>query len=184
MTKNQHPPPLLSTLPLFLILFAQVLHGFAKKKIKSHAFCLSVCIGKSNFECPTWKYPVYELLYRSVPSPFFQNIQCNVHTLHQILLREKKLFSWQEGRGAEARKNKLEKLQTNHLEFRQHLVPALCGFHLLFFWFLSYVCFSAGNTSLNYQYSPTYMIFAYLCNLVFSRSQNARNRPFNLQPLF
>ena len=41
----------------------------------------------------------------------------------------KKLFSWQQGRGAEARKNKVEKLQTNHQNFRKHLVPALCGFH-------------------------------------------------------
>ena len=52
----------------------EVLYGFAKKKIKWHVSCLFVCIvgGKSNFDCPACKYPVYELLYRSVPSPFFK----------------------------------------------------------------------------------------------------------------
>ena len=43
-----------------------------QKNIRSHVSCLSGCKGKSNFDCPTWEYPMYELLYRSVPSPFFK----------------------------------------------------------------------------------------------------------------
>ena len=104
---------------MYVLLFAgsEFFMDLQKKKIKSHVSCLSVCIDKSNIDCPTWKYPVYELLYRSVPSPFFQKIQCNVHTLHQILLREKSCFHGSKG-------EELRQGRTKWRNCRRHLAPA------------------------------------------------------------
>ena len=87
----------------------------------------------------------------------------------------KKLFSWQQGRGAEARKKKMEKLQTNHQKFNNIYIP---HYTISTSTVSTYAVFGLcmcqwGNFLLNYQYSLTNMIFAY--NPVFSRNQNAHN---------
>ena len=76
----------------------------------------------------------------------------------------KKLFSWQQGRGAEARKNKVEKLQTNHQKFRRHIAPSyVVSASAVSTYAVFGLCMCQwGNSLLIYQYSPTNMIFGYI----------------------